>query len=88
MVGRPLTLGCRTQAYCISACSYIIDLENVKQTSDPHTFIPETHFFNWEIAGPGEDAATSGVDSTVPCDRKYIRDPGDEVLEKWAADGC
>ncbi|KAK2803492.1 hypothetical protein FQN50_006927 [Emmonsiellopsis sp. PD_5] len=68
---------------------YIIDLEDayeINDADDPEKFCPEFHFRKWGIAGPESNTSEYGWDPMVPHDRSFQEDPGDEALEKMAAE--
>ncbi|KAK2812811.1 hypothetical protein FQN50_001140 [Emmonsiellopsis sp. PD_5] len=70
---------------------YIIDLEDAYQINDdeePTKFMPELDYRVWEIAGPEINCSSFGLDPMVPYDKKFIKDPDDEMLEKMAADAA
>ncbi|EZF31048.1 hypothetical protein H109_06693 [Trichophyton interdigitale MR816] len=68
---------------------YIIDLEDARHLDDdcpPKIFTPERDFLVWGIAGPEINTSLYGLDPMVPHDRKFIKNPSDEELEKMAQD--
>ncbi|KAK2749178.1 hypothetical protein FQN57_006793 [Myotisia sp. PD_48] len=68
---------------------YIIDLENayrINSKADPVAFVPERHFFNWEIAGPEIMTSRYGIDPMVPNSGEFVRNPDQAWIEKLAAD--
>ncbi|EZG07122.1 hypothetical protein H106_03454 [Trichophyton rubrum CBS 735.88] len=70
---------------------YIIDLEDARHLDDdcpPKIFTPERDFLVWGIAGPEINTSLYGLDPMVPHDRKFIKNPSDEELEKMAQDAA